>query len=150
MNTRASRHPTLRLPKAVALGLWGTLWLGNALWMLADPAGWYAGVDGVANTGPYNPHFVRDIGMAYLTLALLAFAAIRWTAHAVALIGAGTLFLAALESAEPGAPAERKMHGMSRRSKVYKGIDTILSKDWMDREDALAQRAGSTAQKEEA
>ncbi|WP_339830270.1 hypothetical protein [uncultured Parvibaculum sp.] len=93
MNTRASRHPTLRLPKAVALGLWGTLWLGNALWMLADPAGWYAGVDGVANTGPYNPHFVRDIGMAYLTLALLAFAAIRWTAHAVALIGAGTLFL---------------------------------------------------------
>jgi len=93
MNTLASRHPTLRLPKAVALGLWGTLWLGNALWMLADPAGWYAGVDGVANTGPYNPHFVRDIGMAYLTLALLAFAAIRWTAHAVALIGAGTLFL---------------------------------------------------------
>ena len=93
MNTRASRHPTLRLPKAVALGLWGTLWLGNALWMLADPAGWYAGVDGVANTGPYNPHFVRDIGMAYLTLARLAFAAIRWTAHAVALIGAGTLFL---------------------------------------------------------
>ena len=93
MNTLASRHPTLRLPNAVALGLWGTLWLGNALWMLADPAGWYAGVDGVANTGPYNPHFVRDIGMAYLTLALLAFAAIRWTAHAVALIGAGTLFL---------------------------------------------------------
>jgi DNA sulfur modification protein DndC len=45
---------------------------------------------------------------------------------------------------------ERKMHGMSRRSKVYDGIDTILSKDWMDREEALAQRTGSEAQKEEA
>jgi len=45
---------------------------------------------------------------------------------------------------------ERKMHGMSRRSKVYDGIDAILSKDWMEREDALAQRAGNEAKKEEA
>ncbi|ABS63342.1 conserved hypothetical protein [Parvibaculum lavamentivorans DS-1] len=79
--------------KKAALALWALVWLGNALWMLADPQGWYAGVDGVANTGPYNPHFVRDIGMAYLTLALLAFAAIRWPAQAVPLVGAGALFL---------------------------------------------------------
>jgi hypothetical protein len=93
MTTLATTSPAGRLLKPATLALWGGLWLGNALWMLADPAGWYGGVDGVANTGPYNPHFVRDIGMAYLTLALLAFAAIRWTAHAVPLIGAGALFL---------------------------------------------------------
>ncbi len=93
MTTLADRSSTMRLLKPAALVLWGGLWLGNALWMLADPAGWYAGIDGVANTGPYNPHFVRDIGMAYLTLALLAFAAIRWPGHAVPLLGAGTLFL---------------------------------------------------------
>lgn len=93
MTAFATRSPTLRLLKPITLGLWGGLWLGNALWMLADPAGWYAGVDGVSNTGPYNPHFVRDIGMAYLTLALLAFAAIFRPAQAIPLIGAGTLFL---------------------------------------------------------
>ncbi|MDO8840636.1 MAG: hypothetical protein Q7V31_17125 [Parvibaculum sp.] len=93
MTALKTPHPAARIPKPAFLALWGGLWLGNALWMLADPAGWYAGVDGVANTGPYNPHFVRDIGMAYLTLALLAFAAIRWTAQATPLIGAGTLFL---------------------------------------------------------
>lgn len=94
MTVLKTPQPAARILKPAFLVLWGGLWLGNALWMLADPAGWYAGVDGVANTGPYNPHFVRDIGMAYLTLALLAFAAIRWPAMAVPLLGAGTLFLA--------------------------------------------------------
>lgn len=79
--------------KAIVLAFWGALWLGNALWMLADPAGWYAGVDGVSNSGPYNPHFVRDIGLAYLTVALLVFGAIQWPRHALPLLGAGTLFL---------------------------------------------------------
>ncbi len=79
--------------KTGVLARWGLFWLAVALWMLGDPAGWYAGVDGVPNTGPYNPHFVRDIGMAYLTLALLVFAAIRWPAQATPLVGAGALFL---------------------------------------------------------
>ena len=65
----------------------------NALHMLADPAGWYATVPGVPNTGPFNPHFVRDIGVAYLTLTgLLALAAWRprW---AFPLLLAVTLYL---------------------------------------------------------
>ncbi|MBS0360367.1 MAG: hypothetical protein JSR98_03220 [Proteobacteria bacterium] len=38
---------------------------------------WYGVVPGVIATGPYNPHFVRDIGAAYLVvgLSLAAFAA---------------------------------------------------------------------------
>ncbi|MEQ8266876.1 MAG: hypothetical protein RH982_06755 [Parvibaculum sp.] len=93
MTLLATAATERRPAKAAVLALWGTLWLVNALWMLADPAGWYAGVDGVSNTGPYNPHFVRDIGLAYLTVALLVFGAIRWARHAVPLLGAGALFL---------------------------------------------------------
>ena len=34
---------------------------------------------------------------------------------------------------------EKKLQGLARRSKVYDGIDTILSKDWTSREEALAK-----------
>lgn len=80
--------------KMTALGLWALLWLGNALWMLADPASWYQSIDGVSNTGPYNVHFVRDIGLAYLTIGLMTVAAIRWPAAALPLLGGVTLYLA--------------------------------------------------------
>jgi hypothetical protein len=48
----------------------------NGLVMLAGPAGWNDAVPGVPETGPYNPHFVRDIGAAYL----VAGGAIVWFA----------------------------------------------------------------------
>ena len=50
---------------AVAIGL-GLALAANGLLMLFDPAGWYALVPGVPETGPLNAHFVRDIGCAYL------------------------------------------------------------------------------------
>jgi DNA sulfur modification protein DndC len=34
---------------------------------------------------------------------------------------------------------EKKLQGQARRSKVYSGIETILSKDWRTREEALAE-----------
>jgi hypothetical protein len=34
------------------------------------PQWWYGAVPGVIATGPFNPHFVRDIGAAYLVTAL--------------------------------------------------------------------------------
>lgn len=38
----------------------------NGVWMLADPAGWFTGIPAaVPDTGPFNPHFVRDVGVAY-------------------------------------------------------------------------------------
>ena len=42
---------------------------GNGLAMLFAGFWWYGAVDGVTETGPFNPHFVRDIGMAYLVTA---------------------------------------------------------------------------------
>ena len=50
----------------------------NGFNMLFNPAGWYESIPSVAHTGPLNPHFVRDIGCAYLASAVaLGFAAWR-------------------------------------------------------------------------
>jgi hypothetical protein len=48
----------------------------NGLAMLFAGLWWYGVVPGVIATGPYNPHFVRDIGAAYLVVgaSLAAFA----------------------------------------------------------------------------
>jgi len=48
----------------------------NGIAMLAAGPDWYAAVPGVTETGPFNPHFVKDIGAAYLTAGagLVAFA----------------------------------------------------------------------------
>src|SRR5262245_65839228 len=70
----------------------GLLLAANGFLMLVDPAQWYAMVPGVPETGPLNPHFVRDIGAAYVVTGV----AIAWLARdtrAVPAALAGTLFL---------------------------------------------------------
>lgn len=42
----------------------------NGLVMLLAPAQWYPAVPGVTETGPFNIHFVRDIGAAYIASAV--------------------------------------------------------------------------------
>lgn len=42
----------------------------DALAQLFAPAWWYGFVPGVAATGPFNHHFVQDIGATYLVVAL--------------------------------------------------------------------------------
>jgi len=69
--------------------------LGNGLLMLSSPFGWYEWLGTVKATGPANGHFIRDIGLAYLTCAaLLGYAAgnlpMRWGS---ALAGASWLLL---------------------------------------------------------
>jgi hypothetical protein len=54
---------------------WTTLFvlaaIGNvitALWMLASPMSWYTHLPGaVPDFGPYNEHFIRDLGCMFLT-----------------------------------------------------------------------------------
>lgn len=60
--------------KRVLAGATGGLTIVNGLAMLVDGRGWYARVPGVTDTGPYNPHFVADIGLAFVVAgaALLA------------------------------------------------------------------------------
>ncbi len=40
--------------------------VANGVWMLLAGSSWYATIPGVSHTGPYNPHFVQDIGAAFL------------------------------------------------------------------------------------
>lgn len=41
----------------------------NGLLMLVSPLDWYFLVPGVTTTGPFNQHFVRDIGLMFLFIA---------------------------------------------------------------------------------
>lgn len=52
---------------AGALGIANAL---NGLTMLIAGPLWYASVPGVTDTGPYNPHFVLDIGAAFLVAGI--------------------------------------------------------------------------------
>jgi hypothetical protein len=54
--------------KAILLLLVAVLAI-NGLAMLGWPETWYHTLPTVPHTGPFNAHFVRDIGCAYLTCA---------------------------------------------------------------------------------
>lgn len=51
--------------RSIQANLLGALLLLNGLFMLAAPLAWYQAVPTVPDTGPFNPHFVRDIGCDY-------------------------------------------------------------------------------------
>lgn len=79
----------------VLVALAALIALGNGLFMLVSPLGWYEWVGTVKATGPANGHLIRDIGLAYLTCAaLLGYGArnlpMRWGS---ALAGAGWMAL---------------------------------------------------------
>lgn len=87
---------------ALAMGL-------NGLVMLAAGPWWYGAVPGATATGPFNPHFVKDIGAAYLVVgAALGWLAARPSAAARGASTAAAAFLglhAAIHLAEAaGAP----------------------------------------------
>jgi hypothetical protein len=42
--------------------------IANGTFMLVAPEGWYLAVPGVTSTGPFNQHFLRDIGLIFLLL----------------------------------------------------------------------------------
>ncbi len=66
----------------------------NGLMMLFAGPSWYASVPGVSETGPYNPHFVQDIGAAFL-VAGFALGARAWRSPYWPAAVAGAGFLAA-------------------------------------------------------
>ena len=75
-----------RRPAAGATDPWTSIFLVsglgnllNGLWMLGNPAHWYATLPAaVPDFGPLNEHFVRDIGSAFTMLGVgLLWAAFR-------------------------------------------------------------------------
>ncbi len=49
----------------VSLAVLGLVHLLNGIYMLVAPAAWYTSVPGVTATGPFNHHFITDIGFAF-------------------------------------------------------------------------------------
>jgi uncharacterized protein YjeT (DUF2065 family) len=54
---------SISLAVAFALGIAA---IANGIFMLVAPENWYFAVPGVTTTGPFNQHFVRDIGLIFL------------------------------------------------------------------------------------
>jgi hypothetical protein len=70
--------------------------LANALWMFADPLHWYHDLPaGVPDFGPFNPHFVRDIGCAFATVGVAQIWAAFSRRYRIPLISVSAIFLVA-------------------------------------------------------
>jgi len=79
--------------KRIAAGVLGAMNALNGLAMLADGHRWYIMTPGVTHTGPYNPHFVADIGAAFLA-AGLGLAARAWRPQLWPAAASGVGFIA--------------------------------------------------------
>ena len=66
---------------------------GNGLLMLVSPLDWYFLVPGVTTTGPFNQHFVRDIGLIFLFIATALLLGAAKPQYPVILWAASTLWL---------------------------------------------------------
>jgi hypothetical protein len=55
----------------------GVFYAAGGLAMIVGPERWFQATPGAAATGPFNPHFVIDVGLAFLA-AGLAFLACAW------------------------------------------------------------------------
>ncbi|HEV7589643.1 MAG TPA: hypothetical protein VGO40_16125 [Longimicrobium sp.] len=72
----------------------GALSLGNAGWMLIGPASWFTKLPAaLPDTGPYNGHLVRDLGVAFAVMGVALACAARNPARARGVHLAVTAFL---------------------------------------------------------
>ncbi|MEE7441069.1 hypothetical protein [Methylobacterium oryzae] len=79
----------------VLAGLLGVELAGNGIFMLASPETWYFAVPGVTSTGPFNQHFLRDIGLIFVLIGSgFVYGAVRlgsrvllWSMGAIWLLG---------------------------------------------------------------
>lgn len=78
------------LGTAITLGI---LALANGFYMLYSPAGWYFAVPGVTTTGPFNQHFIRDIGLIFLFMGMAFLVGSRRPQYRVVLWSTATLWL---------------------------------------------------------
>lgn len=70
----------------IILGLFHIL---NGAFMLVAPGLWYTMVPGVIDTGPFNQHFVYDVGMAFVASGAMLVLGARAGRSAATLAGAG-------------------------------------------------------------
>ncbi|WP_037454609.1 hypothetical protein [Skermanella stibiiresistens] len=83
----------IAITAAVALN--GIFLSANGLFMLAAPLVWYDAVPGVTDTGFFNQHFIRDIGIIQLFLGVAFFVGLLRPDRRIGLWTAATLWLSA-------------------------------------------------------
>jgi hypothetical protein len=71
------------------LGFLGLFHVINGIWMILAPEAWYAAVPGVPLEGPFNHHFIGDIGFAFLASGAGMMAGVRNDARAATFALAG-------------------------------------------------------------
>ncbi len=82
--------------KQICIGvavLMGVLAEANGAFMLVSPEGWYFAVPGVTTTGPFNQHFIRDIGLIFLFVGTSYLFGAAQPRHRVIFWAAPTLWL---------------------------------------------------------
>jgi hypothetical protein len=75
--------------------LMGLAAVANGVFMLVSPEHWYVSVPGVTDTGPFNQHFIRDIGLIFLFVGAAFLLGAAMPHYRVVLWAAPTLWLAA-------------------------------------------------------
>ncbi|WP_151704366.1 hypothetical protein [Nitrincola alkalilacustris] len=69
----------------VAATLLGLAALVNGFFMTFAPEAWYWLVPGVPGRGPFNQHFVRDIGINYILIGMAFVAGVMFIKHRMVL-----------------------------------------------------------------
>ncbi len=85
------------MSRNISLAFAGLLGLGaaaNGMFMLISPVIWYFAVPGVTTTGPFNQHFLRDIGLIFLLVAVAMLTGVARPAARLPLWSAAALWLA--------------------------------------------------------
>lgn len=115
-------EPQQSFVKRTLAGLLGLTMGGNGLVMLAAGRWWYGVVPGVTETGPFNPHFVKDIGAAYLVVGVaLGWLAVKPTQLARGAVVAGAAFLL-LHAGIHVADALADRHGLADIGRDFPGV----------------------------
>ncbi|MGO4726498.1 MULTISPECIES: hypothetical protein [unclassified Inquilinus] len=73
--------------------LMGVLAEANGVFMLLSPDAWYFAVPGVTTTGPFNQHFIRDIGLIFLFVGTSYLFGAAQPRHRIIFWAAPTLWL---------------------------------------------------------
>jgi hypothetical protein len=93
--TITQRDRAVRIAIIIAATLNGIFLSANGLFMLVAPEVWYYFVPGVTDTGFFNQHFIRDIGIIQLFLGVAFVVGMIRPERRIGLWAAATLWLGA-------------------------------------------------------
>jgi hypothetical protein len=90
-----ANNPAVSMVVFILVAFNGLFLFGNGLCMLVAPRAWYYFVPGVTDTGFFNQHFIRDIGLIQMFLGAVFGIGMNRPAHRLELWAAATSWLIA-------------------------------------------------------